>query len=387
MSDAAARILAASRARLPAALRERLPELDSVGAWLAALGVDFAAVLEGLEPEALAPVVAALAALGEPAAAPLAEAAERAASRERRKLLRGALHRLRSSGVRVESAPRHAGHSVLRPLESEPERGFVGPIDPGGARQLVLATPVRGGARVIEAVISDRLGVLHASAFEAPRRDVRRLLAELGSPARGSLVEVEPEGVRALARRADALGGAAPRPEVDAAAVAELVRGATGATPGERARARLAGQELSAAEADSRLRELAGAGALAPWPLDPERAAEAVRRLDAAGSSKLVLPPLQQRDREAAALGEEAARVFDAGTRERLALRLEETSAWLLGRGDEAGARAALATAARIRTSPDPLSVELLRTLLELSLDLARRSAREEQRGRLIVEP
>ena len=82
---------------------------------------------------------------------------------------------------------------------------------------------------------------------------------------------------------------------------------------------------------------------------------------------------------------ETAERLLDPPTRERLASRLEETAVLLEAGGDPDGAVALLAVAGQIRQARKALEVLYLRSLLELSFELARQERQREDRGRLVV--
>ena len=373
----------ALRARLPRALRDRLPREDRLDAWVEVLGADLAAAFDGLAPDSVVLLADALVALGE-AGAPVLERAEASVADKRvRKLIRRGLHRLRSRGVEVSPA-RPASHgSVLKPLVEQGEQAFVTAIDPTGQRAVYLISPSRVRVRILQVLASDVLGVVRIDPLEGQRGDARRFVRELE---RGKLAvaAVEPRSARALLRSLESAREGA-HAAVDAALLAEVTRGEAAPTPGEVLRERLGESGLSAGEADAVLRSRIERSLVPPWPLGGDSVAEAAKRLGDAERSPLVLSELQRRERAERVMLETAERVLDPPTRERLARRLEETAVLLEAGGDLDGAIALVAVAAQIRQAREALEVPYLRSLLELSFELVRQERQREDRGRLIV--
>ena len=371
------------RRRLPRALRDRLPEEDRLEAWLDVLGADLAAAFDGLASDDAVRLADALVALGEAGAPVLEHAQASVAEKQVRKLIRRGLHRLRSRGIEV-SPTRPVSHgSVLKPLVEQVEQAFVTAIDPTGQRGVYLISPSRVRVRILQVLASDVSGIVRIDPLEGQRGDARRFVRQLE---RGKLVvaAVEPRSARALLRRLEA---ACPeeRSALDATLLAEATRGEAAPTPGEALRERLGESGLSAGEADAVLRSRIERGAVPPWPLGGDAVAEAARHLGEAERSPLVLSELQRRERAERVLLETAERVLDPPVRERLSGRLEETGVLLEAGGDRDGAVALVALAGQIRQARGALEVPYLRSLLELSLDLARQERQQEDRGRVIL--
>jgi hypothetical protein len=332
------------RQQLPEGLRARLPAQDDLTAWVEALGPELAEGVAGLPDDALETAVTELVSLGEEGAAVLERAAEAATRKASRKRIRAGLHRLRSRGVDVRPTPKRGAGSVLRPLAAESEEAFVTPIDISGHQSVLIVRPVRGGTRLYQLLVSDTEGIVRAERLEGRRRDVRRFLQELRGGRETAAVPVAAAAARALLQRAERARGDAPS-RADREVVAE---------------------------------------ALLP---DVEPLREVARELDQIERSPIVLSALQKQERQQAAMADGARRLFDAEGRERLARRLEETAHQLLVGGDEEGATAAIKTADRVRDADEPLQVGFVRRLLELALDLVRKQVKEEERGKLIVQP
>ena len=374
------------RARVPDSVRAQLPAENSTESWLSALGGSLGELLLELDDERFAAALEELGARGAEAV-PALRAAEQAADRARRKRVRRVLHRLRSLGVDVGSAPRTGSGPVLRPVEREAERAFATFIDPGGQRLVFLLVPVRSETRVYEVLVSDVRGVLQVGRFEARRREARRFERELRS--RDGSFEIPIGSARALiagfAEAESAVGGVAAG--VDPLLLTELFGGARagGPVPGELARERVSGRKISGPDAERALRERFERGRLAPW-VPAESVLEAARReLASARDGVLVLSGPQRREREATLLAHHAERAFDPATRERLARRLEESAWGLLECDDEEGALAALCAAERLRASDAVQAVPLLRFLFERALGLTPAPEPERSEGGLIL--
>lgn len=377
--------LGALRSRLPSPLRERLPAEDSLAAWLEALDEELAEVLTLLPVAALAAAVDELVALGAAAGPVLERAAALESDKRARKVVRRGIHLLRSRGVPLATPPSSGGRSVLRPLEGKTRRAFASAIDASGQRAIFLIEPAPGRTRVLQVLVSDMDGVVQVEALEGRRRDVRRLVREF-LRGRLSAAELAPEAARTLLRRAEAARPHdAPPRAVDPVLLREVTSGADVATPGESVRERLGGRPMSGAEAEALLRVRVEAGRLAVWRLPSRSLSGVAGSLEEIERSPLVLSGLQKRERREEVLAKAAEAALAPPVRERLAVRLEESAALFEGAGDEDGARAALAIARQIREQEAPLRAPYLRSLLELSLEFARREDAQEGAGRLIL--
>jgi len=99
-----------------------------------------------------------------------AEQLSASSDREVAKAARRALYRLRSAGVAIAEPPKAAEPpptATATPAESL--SGFASLPDGTGQRALLLAQPVRGGVEVVEALVSDELGLLSLSRAEMGR--------------------------------------------------------------------------------------------------------------------------------------------------------------------------------------------------------------------------
>ena len=371
------------RARLAPALAARAPAGDDARAWVAALGPDLAGALVALPAAELERALDALVLAGPAAGGVLERADELAPDRERRKLVRRAIHRLRSQGVPIE--PHAATRApVLRPLPEGRTRAVASALDPAGVRIVWLFAERTGGADIFEVLASDEHGIVRVERLGGRRRDAERFLADLLGSAKLESAEVEPDSARAWLRACERARTGPPPSGVDPALVRDVLRGPDAPTPGERVRASTP-PAASLAEAEAWVRARLDGGALAPWLLGGPAIDAAVARLDDVAASPLVLPGMAERDRREQPLAAAAEQVLGPEQRLRLAGRLDETAAVLSARGDRAGAAACLRVADAVREARDPLRVGFLHRLLELSIDGARHRRAGPQASPLIV--
>jgi len=263
--------------------------------------------------------------------------------REVAKAARRALYRLRSAGVAMTERARSAQAPTPVPAPvAEALGGFASLPDGTGQRAVLLGRPVRGGVEVVEALVSDELGLLSLSRAEMSRSAWRKLAR---SPEMERLLPLTPEEGRAL--------------------LAEAVRcnlaTRTGFPPDSDVALRHLGIEAARSElpplpppeeADAALALESGGlhrePELAAW-LPPE--AELKRfalRVDELRTSPLALSAEQQADALRDRIRSQAEEFFDASRRRLYARRLWAVAPALARRGEERAAGVARATARRL---------------------------------------
>ncbi|HEY1908312.1 MAG TPA: hypothetical protein VGG91_19835 [Myxococcaceae bacterium] len=267
--------------------------------------------------------------------------------REVAKAARRALYRLRSAGIAVSERPRAAEPLPAdAPAAPTPTTGslpgFASLPDGTGQRALLLAQPVRGGVEVVEALVSDELGLLSLSRAEMSRGAWRKLTRR---PEMERLIPLSAEDGRAL--------------------LAEAVRcnlaTRTPFPPDSDVALRHAGIEAAAEElpplpapedGDAALAVESGAlhrePELAAW-LPPEAELKRLAlRVDEVRTSPLALSPEQQAEALRERVRSQAEEFFDASRRRLYARRLWTVATALERRGGDHGARVARATARRM---------------------------------------
>jgi hypothetical protein len=272
-----------------------------------------------------------------------AEKLSRHPDREVAKAARRALYRLRSAGVSV-AEPTREPETPASPASAaaEPLPGFATLPDGTGQRAVLLAQPVRGGVEVVEALVSDELGLLSISRAEMSRSAWRKLSRR-------------PEMERMLPLSIDE-GGAQL-----ADAVRRNLATRTPLPPDADVALRHLGVEAATTElpplppsedGDAALAVESGAlhrePELAAW-LPPEAELKRLAlRVDEVRTSPLALSPEQQAEALRERIRSQAEEFFDAPRRQLYARRLWTVAEALERRGARHLAQVARATARRL---------------------------------------
>lgn len=272
-----------------------------------------------------------------------AETLSSSADREVAKAARRALYRLRSAGVAIPErarAPEPAAPAPPSPVEALP--GFSSLPDGTGQRALLLARPVRGGVEVVEALVSDTLGLLSLSRAEMGRGAWRKLTRR---PEMDRLLPLTAEEGRALLAEAVRcnLATRTPFPAESDLALRHLgIEAATTELPPLPLPEE--GDGVLAVESGALHQE----AELAAWlPPEPELKRLALR-LDELRTSPLALSPEQQAEALRERVRIQSEEFFDAPRRRLYARRLWTVAPALERRGAEHAARVARATARRL---------------------------------------
>jgi hypothetical protein len=295
-----------------------------------------------------------------------AEALSASPDRDVAKAARRALYQLRSSGVAVSEQARTP--EVPPPPQPVPTDealpGFASLPDGTGQRALLLAQPVRGGVEVVEALVSDELGVLSLSRAEMGRSAWRKLARRPEMERLLPLSLAEGRALLAEAVRCNLATGTPFPPDADVG-IRHLGIGA-------------AAEELpslpSPEDGDATLAVESGAlhrePEFAAWlPPEPELKRLALR-VDEVRTSPLALRPEQQADALRERIRSQAEEFFDPARRRLYARRLWTVAPALERRGAAHAAEVARATARRMfHNAPglvSPFAEQLFGKLLAL---------------------
>lgn len=312
---------------------------------------------------------------------------ERDLPKRGRKILRRALHRLRSRGLDVETVSREPVVATVPAVDEKVSEARVTRVDPSGAQLLVLAeSQASGGVRVVEAIVDDERGILEFHVLSTGRSPARRLLRELATGVRLPAVEASPASVRArLARVAARHPADRPVPGEFQDWRGRIQRESAGVpTPGEVARAAL-GEAPSGLARESVL-QLIEQGELGPWPPPAEILRDAAERLHEVARSRLVLSEEQRREQVDDVIRELRETRFGSEGAAREADRLDECAYgfWKQGRDDDA--RSCLGVATELRRAEAPAH-PVARALLDRALRPLLEALREEEESSLLVKP
>jgi hypothetical protein len=272
-----------------------------------------------------------------------AEQLSSSGDREVAKAARRALYRLRSAGVSVAERARPPEPAPGAPATVEEWLpGFASLPDGTGQRALLVARPVRSGVEVVEALVSDELGLLSLSRAEMGRGAWRKLAR---TPEMERLLPLPaPEG-RALLSEAVRcnLATRTPFPPDSDVALRHLgIEAAATELPPLPSPEDGDGALMAESAALHREPELAG------WlPPEPELKRLAMR-LDELRTSPLALTPEQQAEALRERIRTQAEEFFDARRLRLYARRLWNVVPALERRGAEQPAGIARATARRM---------------------------------------
>lgn len=358
----------------------RPPEAAQVSACLGRLEAclaDPAAVLTALAdvpPEVLDAALRSLAQRrGQDALLLLTTLADRAPTKESRRLARRALYRLAQAG---HARPTKPSRPAVERRAARALRAWVSGIDGSGSRGLwILFESGYGGRELCSLILNDRAGILEVSGGAVFKKRLDAELRALREAHKLSWVEVPAS--RAVALVAEALQHQAPSsplppefarwrplfaPAPDAGPAAQ-------AAPPEPPWLDEIRQDPTLLDHSAELLELPELGG---WFLDPEAAqADAVELLQAR-ESRLVVSEQIKAEREAAILERVIEREFSPEIRQRWARRLREMS-WIFDATERRRpAQIAYATALALEEASRALHhVPFARTLAQRGLELA----------------
>jgi hypothetical protein len=325
------------------------------------------------EPEAGSELVTAFAE-DEAGLAPLLALPEAELPKPARKVLRRALHRLRSRGEKIPEAPATPTVATLRPVVDEFAASYVSALDPSGARLVLVLEPnPSGGARLFELVVDERRGVLDCHVYATGRRDARRFVRELAGRKRFSVVEAPEDSVRSLlARIASRPDLEQPLPRSFEEWRSHLATPPAGASPpGELVRRELPEGPLERELLDQAV-ALVQEGRVGPWPPGREALESCAERVKGAAEGRVIVTGSARRERITAVIGDCADDVFAGPAAAAMADRFREMGYVFWKDSSESEARACLAAARAFEEQPareNPVARAILEGLLSPLLE------------------
>ncbi len=268
-----------------------------------------------------------------------------------RKLLRRAIHRLRTSGVELaEQPPAEKVVAKLSAVEDEIDGAYLTSVDPRGSVLLFIveANPGRG-ARLFQILLDERRGVVEFDVYSTGRSRTRsflRKLTETSATGATGAVEVDGEVARAFFQR---IAAAHPKDRPYPRAFSEwrrkLEEGAGGAQPGVAVREMLGA--ASSPDGLSRVAERVANGEVGPWPAESNRLTEVSATLNSAMDEVVKLEGDARDEARSSALAEAVDALFDDAHAADTAARFEVSAyvSALAGREEEARDHLAAAAA------------------------------------------
>ena len=301
-----------------------------------------------------------------------------------RKVLRRALHQLRSRGVSVSAVERAPVIAKLPTIEDDIDAALVTPFDPRGARVVYLTMKhPSGGVRLFEVMIDDERGVLEFEVYNAGRSRVRKFLRDFERREHFAAVPVAPDSVRALIARAlHAERADRPLPRGFSewrSRISEPPEGTL--TPGEIVRDALGGVQVDTTERLGRVVARIASGELGPWAPSDDALRELTERIVEIGDSPIEVSGAQREERLLGLIDDAADALYSGSFAQLTAGRFEEAAylGWKAGR--EGDARACLSAARAFRdgeAARHPLARAALESRLAPILDQARSAEKEE---------
>lgn len=311
-----------------------------------------------------------------------------------RKILRRALHRLRSRGIAAPAEPSAAGRVARLPaIDDDLGAAYVTGLDPRGSRLVfVVESNPSGGARLFEALIDDLGGIVDFQVYSAGRSRVREFVKEATRRSGPQAVSVDPEAAKLLIARAAAAHPAdRPLPRAFTEWRLYLAPADGVKTPGESFAHEAGVAEPSLAQ-QSRVAEMIRDGSLGPWPPERDVLKQVAEAVSSDAPSVLVVSASTQQARIDAVIDDAVKKLFDEAHSARTATRFEETAYVFSGGGRDEDAHACLAAAAELRgerPEQSPAARSMVETLLAPLLESlrARDGKQEEGEDSLLVKP
>jgi hypothetical protein len=190
-----------------------------------------------------------------------------------KKLLRKALHRMRTSGIDVatKSAPAASSSKTLTDVSDEIAGAYLTSVDPRGSVLLFIveANP-SGGARLFQAALDELRGIVEFDVYATGRSKTRKFLRKLTDPSAtgaSGAVQVDPAFARSLIVRIAGIHPTSrPFPRAFSEWRRKLESGASDRSFADQVGAVVTGTDVAASEAIERVAARIRAREIGPWP-------------------------------------------------------------------------------------------------------------------------
>lgn len=311
--------------------------------------------------------------LGRSAVVPAAEALirlqNRATDKEIRKEIRRSLFKLKQKGVALPEEKKPQTPPLI--LTATPDiQGYMSAVDGSGGRLVWIARPQPGhGLQVIQAMVSDREGLLRVGAAHMRRKELRKMEQEIKERHHISMISVPWEYADAMLYeaydKAKALGRSGIEQFHEIRSI--INTGKPKALP-HPVYQRLKTDGLREGAWREQSRRLLDEPELHFWFLDEDWARPYLPQLEEAKTSRLVLNPMQKEERFAGIVRDAVKACCSGEIGSVLARRLEDMALYFIETGREPSARLALAVTLQIHEGdPGPLDISFLTGLMQKS--------------------
>ncbi len=310
-----------------------------------------------------------------------------------KKEIRRSLFKLSQKGLTVpENKPSGSiGLSSLLKAGSETE-GYMSSVDGGGGRLLWIAKPQPGhGLQTIQAMVSDREGLLRLGGAHIRRKELRNMSREIKDKHGVSMISVPWE--YADQTLYEAYEKSKSRGRTGFENFRELRAGIASGKPKLQDHPiyrRLSSETVNEGAWREQSRRLLEEPELHFWFIDEDWVKPYLSQLEEAQSSRLVLNQVQKEER-LAGIVRDAVKAFCAGEiGPLLQRRMEDMALYFLETGREDAARLSLAVAFQISTGdPGPLDISFLTGLVHKSFGfhLSQQKNKQAEEPSFIVKP
>lgn len=348
----------------------------------------------GKDPQVNLAIVFTLGRIADPAAVEaLAKIEREARDKALKKEIRRSLFKLSQKGLVVPEA-RTADSTGAIPLmkSASDNEAYMSAVDGAGGRLLWIVKPQVGhGLQTIQAMVSDREGLLRVGGAQIRRKELRNMTREIKDKHGIKMISLPWEYADQTLYEAYEKAKSQGRSGFEN--FHELRAGIAAGKPKQQEHPiyrRLNADVLDGGSWREQSRRLLDEPELRFWFLDEDWVTPYLSQLDEAKSSRLVLNQVQKEER-LAGIVRDAVKAFCAGeTGAVLRRRMEDMALYFLETGREDAARLSLVVAIQIGTGdPGPLDISFLTGLVQKSFGfyLSQQKTKQADEPSFIVKP
>ena len=323
----------------------------------------------------------------------LAKMESEARDKALKKEIRRSLFKLSQKGLTVPETKTSGSISVTALLKAGAEtEAYMSAVDGAGGRLLWIAKPQPGhGLQTIQAMVSDREGLLRVGGAQIRRKELRNMTREIKEKHGVSMILLPWEYADQILY--DAYEKAKSQGRTGFENFHELRAGIASGKPKRQDHPiyqRLNAEIVSEGSWREQSRRLLEEPELRFWFFDEDWVRPYLSQLEEAQSSRLVLNQVQKEER-LAGIVRDAVKAFCAGeTGAVLRRRMEDMALYFIQTGREDSSRLSLAVAIQISTGdPGPLDISFLTGLVQKSFAfyLSQQKTKQAEEPSFIVKP
>jgi hypothetical protein len=308
-----------------------------------------------------------------------------------KKEIRRSLFKLSQKKVALPEDRRQPAPAPI--LAAAPEiEAYMSAVDGSGGRLVWIAKPQPGrGLQVIQAMVSDRQGLLRIGGAHIRRKELRRMTQEIKERHKISMISVPWEYADEVLYRAYEKAKAAGRSGLEQFhELRSIISTGKPKPQGHPVYQRLQANSVREGAWREQSRRLLDEEELRFWFLDEDWMRPYLAQLEDAKTSRLVLNPMQKEERFAGIVRDAVTACCAGEMGAVLAGRLEDMALYFLETNREHLARLALAVALQVHQGdPGPLDISFLTGLVQKSLAVyvSQEQKKPDEEPSLIVKP